>query len=189
MGLFWMKVISSRWVLLQLQLEDATFCLKVFVSATPGGPSELPSALCLSVYFLLCILSRSPRNFFPSYHNKPYISYDLHPVTCATSAFCSGQVSVCFREPLWWERNWLQRKEEAGCLGPSSVPTSEWHSCPRTAPNQMWVPLNSCKSLERNKKWGILKQDPLLMQDNADPVLLGDHDVALASIEKVVVGE
>lgn len=27
------------------------------------------------------------------------------------------------------------------------------------------------------------------MQDNADPVLLGDHDVALASIEKVVVGE
>lgn len=29
----------------------------------------------------------------------------------------------------------------------------------------------------------------LLMQDNADPVLLGDHDVALASIEKVVVGK
>lgn len=28
-----------------------------------------------------------------------------------------------------------------------------------------------------------------IMQDNADPVLLGDHDVALASIEKVVVGE
>lgn len=28
-----------------------------------------------------------------------------------------------------------------------------------------------------------------LMQDNADPVLLGDHDVALASIEKVVVGK
>lgn len=27
------------------------------------------------------------------------------------------------------------------------------------------------------------------MQDNADPVLLGDHDVALASIEKVVVGK
>lgn len=29
----------------------------------------------------------------------------------------------------------------------------------------------------------------LVTQDNADPVLLGDHDVALASIEKVVVGE
>lgn len=29
----------------------------------------------------------------------------------------------------------------------------------------------------------------LLVQDNADPVLLGDHDVALASIEKVVVGK
>lgn len=28
-----------------------------------------------------------------------------------------------------------------------------------------------------------------VMQDNADPVLLGDHDVALASIEKVVVGK
>lgn len=28
-----------------------------------------------------------------------------------------------------------------------------------------------------------------MMQDNADPVLLGDHDVALASIEKVVVGK
>lgn len=28
----------------------------------------------------------------------------------------------------------------------------------------------------------------LSKQDNADPVLLGDHDVALASIEKVVVG-
>lgn len=27
------------------------------------------------------------------------------------------------------------------------------------------------------------------MQDNADPMLLGDHDVALASIEKVVVGK
>ncbi len=29
----------------------------------------------------------------------------------------------------------------------------------------------------------------LLLQDNADPVLLGDHDVALASIDKVVAGE
>lgn len=29
----------------------------------------------------------------------------------------------------------------------------------------------------------------LLNQDNADPVLLGDHDVALASIDKVVAGE
>lgn len=29
----------------------------------------------------------------------------------------------------------------------------------------------------------------LMFQDNADPVLLGDHDVALASIEKVVVGK
>lgn len=28
-----------------------------------------------------------------------------------------------------------------------------------------------------------------MTQDNVDPVLLGDHDVALASIEKVVVGE
>lgn len=28
-----------------------------------------------------------------------------------------------------------------------------------------------------------------MIQDNADPVLLGDHDVALASIEKVVVGK
>lgn len=28
-----------------------------------------------------------------------------------------------------------------------------------------------------------------MVQDNADPVLLGDHDVALASIEKVVVGK
>lgn len=27
------------------------------------------------------------------------------------------------------------------------------------------------------------------MQDNADPILLGEHDVALASIEKVVAGE
>lgn len=27
------------------------------------------------------------------------------------------------------------------------------------------------------------------MQDNADPILLGGHDVALASIEKVVAGE
>lgn len=29
----------------------------------------------------------------------------------------------------------------------------------------------------------------IFLQDNTDPVLLGDHDVALASIEKVVVGE
>lgn len=36
--------------------------------------------------------------------------------------------------------------------------------------------------------WYIL-HGLLMMQDNADPVLLGDHDVALASIEKVVVGK
>ena len=29
----------------------------------------------------------------------------------------------------------------------------------------------------------------LFDQDNADPVLLGDHDVALASIDKVVAGK
>ena len=28
-----------------------------------------------------------------------------------------------------------------------------------------------------------------MLQDNADPVLLGEHDVALASIEKVVAGK
>lgn len=28
-----------------------------------------------------------------------------------------------------------------------------------------------------------------MFQDNADPVLLGEHDVALASIEKVVAGK
>lgn len=31
--------------------------------------------------------------------------------------------------------------------------------------------------------------DVFVTQDNADPVLLGDHDVALASIDKVVVGK
>lgn len=28
-----------------------------------------------------------------------------------------------------------------------------------------------------------------MFQDNADPVLLGEHDVALASIEKIVAGK
>lgn len=43
------------------QLEDAPFCLKVFVTPTPSSLCELPCCcFSLSVYFLLCILNRSP---------------------------------------------------------------------------------------------------------------------------------
>lgn len=53
--------------------------------------------------------------------------------------------------------------------------------------------VSTCPTLHENTSTvcgrDLNKNLNLLLQDNADPVLLGDHDVALASIEKVVVGK
>lgn len=109
----------------QQQLEDAPFCLKVFVTPTPSSLCELPCCyFSVSVYFLLCILTRSPPykhsiQSWNSYKTKTpwltYITHNFHPVSSTTSAFLSPP-GECVLQRAVMVRKKLTAREGRGWL-------------------------------------------------------------------------